>query len=277
MQWPAQTKDHARVAAIIEDAKLHKRFRRDRYQPDDEAKIQYMVISDEYLDLDAGCSTETALHGSTELTADDLATLTADGSPFSGNHSMNVQGMSNIEVSRWSDSLVDTGLTTAAPAAPKSKGKPPAPKAKGKSAAPLPSAGPPASIADLGGQGPAPMLAETPLQKAANLQKKLASRAGEAKKMLLQLQGLGTTVANPIISSLASAAEQLDKQYVGLNKFIAAGQNSEESYAPYANAGEQMLAYYERQSQYAKALQGVQRRQQQAAAAADVALAGIST
>jgi hypothetical protein len=74
--------DTVRTAAIIDEAKAHKRYRPDPYLPSDESRTLYFVVDDEYVDLDVGIRHDIDFTASVQVSPEDALALTADTGMF---------------------------------------------------------------------------------------------------------------------------------------------------------------------------------------------------
>ena len=248
---------HDYVIRVIEDAKVHNRWRKDRLDPDYEQLHEYWILADEGVNMEFGSEQDVQLQGQTNVDITDAQGLLNNDGMFSSN-SISVAGFSSSEVSRLSTAAgeVSTNAAAATKAKVPPKGKPP-PKGK------VPP--PPKTAGELPEPPPPP---QTILQNANAVVKRLVKAVGEAKKLQLNLSNLAE--GGPLLQVIRLAAEAIEKQCESLQKFIKENSSDEARFNKYKAASEKLLIYYEGRRQFVTALQSVQRRQQSAAASAAV-------
>lgn len=108
------------VARLIEDAKAHKRWRKDKFYPENEELHEYWVLDDEFLEMEFGMEVSNELTAETEMSMSDAQGLTGETGMFNNTTSITMHGFGGAEVARQGDSLFD-GVEARAKTAPKSK------------------------------------------------------------------------------------------------------------------------------------------------------------
>jgi hypothetical protein len=111
-----------------------------------------------------------------------------------------------------------------------------------------------------------PVAPDSPLKLAAEMLKKLAKRAGDARQYSLQLGSI--KASDTLVAQMQSTAKSLEDQYRALAVHVTAKTDDATILGPFMSAAQKLLDYYTEKKQFADALVNVSRRQQNAAVAA---------